>query len=114
MLNLNFSVKCLGLVSPPHSVHDFSKKSVSCYILLTDQISLSDCFYFSRYWATCLFQLLVNQPATSYNLTKFAIFYHSPILVTYHNKSSTTHLLVTQYLESYNPLSMFPLSIHVS
>ena len=58
--------------------------------------------------------LLVNQPATSYNLTKFAIFYHSPILLAYHNKSSTTHPLVTQYLESFNPLSMFPLSIHVS
>ena len=27
------------------------EKYFSCYILLTDQISLSDCLYFLRYWA---------------------------------------------------------------
>ena len=43
MLNFNFSEKGLGLVSPPHFVYDFSRKMskcLSCYILLTDQISL--------------------------------------------------------------------------
>ena len=38
------------------------------YILLTDQISLSDYFYFWRYWAKCVLQSFVNQDVTSYNL----------------------------------------------
>ena len=37
----------------------------SCYILLTDQISLSDCLHFSRYWAICILQLFVKQAVTS-------------------------------------------------
>ena len=49
MLNCNFSEKGLGLISPPHFVYDFSRKMFLCYILLTDQISLSDCLYFLRY-----------------------------------------------------------------
>ena len=40
MLNFNFSEKGLGLVSPPHFAYDSSRKWFSCYILLTDQISL--------------------------------------------------------------------------
>ena len=46
MLNFNFPEKGLELVSPPNFVHDFSKKK--CYILLTDQISLTllDCLFF--------------------------------------------------------------------
>ena len=62
MLNFNFSEKGLGPVSPPHFVYDFLKKNVSCYIFLTDQISLSDCLYFSRYWAICVLQLFVDWP----------------------------------------------------
>ena len=30
-------------------------------ILLSDQISLSGCLYFLRYWAICVLQLFVNQ-----------------------------------------------------
>ena len=60
MLNFNFSEKGLGLVSPPNFGNDFS-----CYILLTDQILLSDCLYFLRYWAICALQLFVNQAVTS-------------------------------------------------
>ena len=50
MLNFNFSEKGLGLISPPHSVYDFQEKYFSCHNLLTAQISLSDCLYFSRYY----------------------------------------------------------------
>ena len=32
-----------------------------CYIPLIDQISLSDCLYFLRYWAMYALQMLVNQ-----------------------------------------------------
>ena len=60
MLNFNFSEKDLGLVSPPHFVYDIQQKCFSCYIILTDQISLSDWLYFSRYWAKCKLQLFVN------------------------------------------------------
>ena len=42
----------------------FQQKFFSCYILLTDQISLSDCFYFLRYQAICVVQFLVNQVVT--------------------------------------------------
>ena len=42
MLNFNFPENGLSLVSPPHFVYDFSGKMLySCYILLTDQITLS-------------------------------------------------------------------------
>ena len=64
MLNFNFSEKGLGLVSQAHFVYDFSKKSCSCYILLTDQISLSDCVYFSSYWVIWVLQLFVYQAVT--------------------------------------------------
>ena len=46
----------------------FQQKSSSCYILLTDQISLPDCLYFLRYWAICVLQLFVNQAVTSWVL----------------------------------------------
>ena len=45
MLNSDFLEKDMGIVSPPHFLYDFFlKKGFSCYILLTDQILLSDCF----------------------------------------------------------------------
>ena len=69
MLNFNFLERGLGLASPPHFVYDFSRKMFltlySIYILLTDQISFSDCLYFWRYWAMCILQLFVNQTVTS-------------------------------------------------
>ena len=43
----------------------FQEKCFSCYILLTDVISMSDWLYLSRYWAICVLQLLVNQAVTS-------------------------------------------------
>ena len=71
MLNFNFSEKGLVLVSPPHFMYDFSRKmflmlnSTKFHLLLTYQISLSDCLYFSRYWAICVSQLFVNWAVTS-------------------------------------------------
>ena len=49
MLNFDFLEKGLGTVSPPYFVYDFLKKRFLCYLLLTDQISLSDCLYFLRH-----------------------------------------------------------------
>ena len=43
----------------------FQEKCFSCYNLLTDQISLSDCLYFLKYWAICVLRLFVNQAVTS-------------------------------------------------
>ena len=54
MLNFDFLDKGLGIVSPAHFVYDFQQKCPSCYILLTDQISLHGCLYFLRYWAICV------------------------------------------------------------
>ena len=42
----------------------FQEKCFS-YVLLTDQISLSDCLYFLRYWAICVLQLFVSQVINS-------------------------------------------------
>ena len=44
------------------------EKCFLCCILLTDQISLSDCLYLSRYWAVYVLQLFANQAVTSQNL----------------------------------------------
>ena len=65
MLNFNFSEKGLGLVSRTNIVYDFPEKNFSCYILLTDQISLFDCLYFWRYWVIYVLELFVNQTVTS-------------------------------------------------
>ena len=42
----------------------FQQKCYSCYILSTDQISLSGCLYFLRNWAMCILQLFVNEVVT--------------------------------------------------
>ena len=56
--------KTFGTSLPlPHFLHD--EKNFSLYILLTDQISLSLCFYFSRYWTTCVLQLFISELVTS-------------------------------------------------
>ena len=39
----------------------FQENCFSCYILLTDEISLPDYLYFMRFWAMCVLQLFVNQ-----------------------------------------------------
>ena len=56
----------LVLVSLPHFQHDFEEKRFSCEILLPNQISFSNCFYFLRHWEICVSQLFVNQVVTSY------------------------------------------------
>ena len=81
MLNLNFSEKGLGLVSPPHYGYDFSRKCFPCYILLTEQMVLSDCLYFLRYWTICVLQLFANQAVTSKNL-KLTLYFLSSRFVT--------------------------------
>ena len=64
-LNFDFLEKFLGTVFPPYFVYDFQQKCFSNYILLPDQISLSECLYFLRYWEICVLQLFVNQVVTS-------------------------------------------------
>ena len=61
MFIFGFLEKGLEIVSLPHFVYGFQKKCFSDYILLADQISLSDCLYFLRYWAIYLLQLFVSQ-----------------------------------------------------
>ena len=55
MLNFDFLRKGSRTSFPPHFVY-FQEKCFSCYILLTDQISLSDCLYVFRYRAICVLQ----------------------------------------------------------
>ena len=65
VFDFNFPEKGLGLVSPPHLVYDFSRKMFLKLYFLTDQTSLSDCLYFSRYWAVYVLQLFAHQTVTS-------------------------------------------------
>ena len=44
----------LELAHLAHFCIIFEEKYFSCYIFWTDQISLSDFFYFARYWAICV------------------------------------------------------------
>ena len=68
-LNSDFLEKSLGLVSPPRFVYNFSRKNISkCHILQTDQISLSDCLSFVRYWAIYILKLFVSQFVTAQTL----------------------------------------------
>ena len=61
MLYFVFLEKSMGIFSSLHFVCDFSRKSFSCYILLTETISFSDCLCLFRYWAMCVLQLFVSQ-----------------------------------------------------
>ena len=74
MLNFDILDKGPGIVSPACFVYDFSKKYSSCYIPLTDQMSLPGCLYFLRYWAICVLQLFVTQVATSWILKLTSYF----------------------------------------
>ena len=58
MLNFHFLEKGLGIVSPPHFVHDFSRRM---FLMLYSLNCLSDWLYFLRYWTICILQLFVNQ-----------------------------------------------------
>ena len=53
MLKFDFLEKGLGIVSLPYFAYDFLRKMYLMLILLTDEISLSDCLYFLRYWMIC-------------------------------------------------------------
>ena len=52
-------------------------KYFSWYILSIDQVSLSGCLYFVRYWEICVLQLLVNQAMNE--VMKFEVFLINPI-----------------------------------
>ena len=47
----------------------YHKNFFSCYILLTDEMQLSDCLYFWKYCAICRLKLFVSQIVTSWMLT---------------------------------------------
>ena len=66
LINFRFPEKGVGLIFAPNFVYKFfEEKCFSNYNLLTDQISLSDCLYLSRYWAIYVLHLFVNQAVTS-------------------------------------------------
>ena len=59
---LNFDLLEKGLI--------FQEKCFSCDILLTDEVSLSDCLYFLRYWAICVLQLFVSHIKLHFSIKK--------------------------------------------
>ena len=58
----------------------FEQKCFSCYILLNDQISLSDYFYLQRYWAICALQFFVSQVCDVKNFEINFVFLMKPFL----------------------------------
>ena len=60
--NTSLSTKCQQNVLSVQFYKNFKGPSFYGYlvIVLTDQISLPDCLYFSRYWAICVLQLFAN------------------------------------------------------
>ena len=71
MVNFNFSEECLEIVS--------QEKCFSCYILLTDQISLPDYLYFLRYWVICVLQLSISPGYDVINFENNFIFLIKPL-----------------------------------
>ena len=63
-MNFAFLDKALGIVSAAHFVIIFQEKCF-VYILFIEQMSLSDCLYFIRYWVISVLQLFVSQVVTS-------------------------------------------------
>ena len=69
MLNFNFPEKGSWASFSTTFCVWFFKKNISCYILLTDQFSMPDYFYFSRYCEVCVLQwVLLNRPPSSTQL----------------------------------------------
>ena len=59
----------------------FQQKCFSCYILLTEQISLSNYVYFLRYWTIYVLQLFVSQGVTS-KILKLTLSFESSCFYT--------------------------------
>ena len=70
MLKFSFSGKGLGLISSPHAVYDFLRKSYTEFLVLHSvKLQLikfqSDYLYFLKCWAICVLQLFVHHVVTS-------------------------------------------------
>ena len=63
-------------------LYDFSRKMTKLTVPLTDQISLSDCFYSSRYWVTWTLRKFANQVVTS-QISKLTLSFWSSRLDTW-------------------------------
>ena len=78
MLNFDFLEEGLRIVPLPHMI--FQEKYFSCYILLTNQISWTDCIYFLRCWTIFGLQLPFSQVVTSLDLELNLLFESSSFL----------------------------------
>ena len=74
ILNFDFLEIGLGTVFLRYFVDGFPQ-SFSIYILLTDSISLFNCFYFLGYWAISALQLFISLVATLKILKLTSCFY---------------------------------------
>ena len=70
----------------------FHGKSFSCYILVTDQVSLPGCLYFLRYCTMCVLQIFVFQVATSLILKRTLSFLYFSHL---HDQKFRTKILIS-------------------
>ena len=76
MLNFYFLEKSLGKFLHHILCIIFQGKCFSCYILLTDQMSLPDWFYFLKYWAIFVLQLFAFRLRHPKFWTNQAVFHH--------------------------------------
>ena len=61
ILNFNFLENDKGSVSPPHFLMIVQEKCFTCYIQLTNRISLPNCLCFLRHWKIFALQLFVSR-----------------------------------------------------
>ena len=53
-LDIQAAIECGFTLKRVRDMITTYSQCLSCYILLTDQISMSDCLYFVRYWEICV------------------------------------------------------------
>ena len=93
MRNSDFLEKGLGIVSSLVLCMIFQEKCFSYYILLTDQISLSDYLYFLKYWAMSVLRLFCFPGCDVINFEINLIFLIKPFFyVTIKSRQRFTYL----------------------
>ena len=89
-------LRCLELASLPHFLMIFEEKYFSFYILLPDEISLSDGLCFVRYWAICALQLFFYQVVTPWILKPTLSFWSSRFSTRPKSQDKNLNILTTK------------------
>ena len=84
----------------------FEEKCFSCYVLLTDQMSLSGFFYFVRNWAICVLYCLITR-LRHHKFWKWPYGSNRAVFSTW-TKIQDKNLNILGIKRTFNPLSANP------